>query len=111
MDNRIAIGWPISISKLSELYTKLGNELGINTPGDLSLLSLWHIMNRSLRCPVDFFISRNNNQDLEDKYVMTIYEGRTNKEEINVDEILSRFPPIFNTIRMDLDITGELQFY
>ena len=56
MDNRIAIGWPISISKLAELYTKLGNELGINMPGGLSLLSLWHIMKRSLGCPVDFHL-------------------------------------------------------
>jgi len=111
MDTRTSVGWPIDISKLSELYTKLGNELGISTPGGLSLLSLRHIMKRSLGCSVDFFMMRSDNPDLDNKCIMTIYEGRSNREEINIDEILNRYPPIFDSIRTDLNITGEPQFY
>jgi hypothetical protein len=44
-------------------------------------------------------------------FIMCIYEAKYHEEEIDIQSILSRFPPIFEEIKKDLDIVGDPQIY
>jgi hypothetical protein len=44
-------------------------------------------------------------------FIMTIYEGPKERGDIDIDGILKNFPPIFETIKRDLGIKGDPDFY
>ena len=65
--------------------------------------------------PIDRFSSiRQEDKEKEDRgtFILTLYCGPKKKEDINVQEILNKFPPIFfKLLKKDLDIEGLPQFY
>jgi hypothetical protein len=51
-------------------------------------------------------------QEDDDCFVLTLYNGSKEKEEINVKEVLSKFHPVFfKLLKRDLGVGGKLQFY
>src|SRR3979490_3368524 len=106
------VGWPVEECKITEQYKRFcknGKNEIFNVGKFLHVISQI-IMNSG--CPeVDFASIRQEHHPKDDKFILTIYDDSKKPTEEEIRNILNSFPPIFETIKKDLGITGSPKMY
>jgi hypothetical protein len=80
----------------------------------VSYLRMLCVLMRQSKCPVLNFRSiKYEDRTKADRgiSILTIYEGYAERENINVEKILKKFPSIFEDIKRDLGVEGGPEFY
>lgn len=109
MDFDTILGYRVKDSKIVEQAKKYNvNFYSVSYLGAVKRLI------RRTGCPVlNFRMVRGEDQTEidNDTMILTIYEGYKDKEDVDVEKILKKFPPIFERIKEDLGIEGGPEFY
>ena len=107
------VGWPVEEHKIIEQYKRFckNGKNEIFTVGKCLHMIPKIIMNSG--CPeVDFATIRQEDRPKEDdKFILTIYDDPKKPTEEEIKNILNSFPPIFETVKKDLGITGSPKMY
>lgn len=102
------VGWQVRTSKVVEQYKKMFKDTDDDIFDVGKCIHSIAIVIENSDCPIEgIYLERHEERKTNGTLILTIYDDPKPPRDGEIKEILSKFPPIFDRIKRDLDIVGD----